>query len=144
MKTKKTKNVDDFYLRWMRLSDVDRIVEICPNTSLEIIEKFLSKPKNICSVICAQEKVVGFILYGITKSNISLHYLAVDECFKRKKIASNMIENIISKLNKNRNYIKAKVSEYNLPMQLLLKTMGFSVVKILKKECDFYLFNYSK
>jgi len=140
----KTKKINEFHLRWMRLNDAERILEICPSTSLEIIEKFLSKPNNICSVICSEDKVIGFMIYGITKYNIFLHHLAVDPSLKRKKIASKMLENIISKLNKNRKHIKTKVSEYNLPMQLFLKAIGFNFVKILKKDCDFYLFEYCK
>lgn len=131
-------------LRWMQPEDVDQVVNFCSDLSADFINDFLCLPSSVCSVVSAEDKVVGFVFYRIKKFKIIISYIAVDKDFRRQKIASELLDNIIAKLNKRRKKITAEISEYNLHAQLLFKKMGFKVCEIHRNNAhaDTYVFQY--
>jgi ribosomal-protein-alanine N-acetyltransferase len=130
-------------LRWMRSDDMDQVAKIS-DTSKRFIKDFLRRSKSICSVMVLEEQIVGIIFYEIGRRNIKICHIAVDPSFRKTKIATQLVNNVILKLNKFRNSIVAEVSEHNLSAQLFFKKMGFRAVKITRFDTggDTYSFKY--
>lgn len=132
-------------LRWMQPEDVDQVVNFCCDLSTEFIDQFLCLPNSVCNVILIDNKVVGFVFYQIKKFKIIVSYIAVEKKFRRKKLASELLNNVILKLNKRRKKIIAEISEYNLHAQLLFKKLGFKACEISRRsDEDYYVFKYLK
>lgn len=129
-------------VRWMKLDDMEQVAKIS-SMSKGYIKKFLREPKSICVVVVLEEKVVGIVFYEIRKQNINIKHIAVDEDFRKIKIATKLVNNLIFKLNSTRNTITAEVPEHNLCAQLFFRQMGFKAIDIIKNsEGDTYKFKY--
>jgi ribosomal-protein-alanine N-acetyltransferase len=129
-------------IRWMKPEDINQVVDFCSVSKLSI-KKFINKPNGICIVSTLEERVVGFVFYEIKKQAVKLHCISVHPDFRRDKLGSEMILDIILKSKKSNKKILAKVSEYNLPAQLFFKNLGFEAKKVMRDaEGDIYCFEY--
>ncbi len=129
-------------IRWMKRSDIDEVQnirEIC-GVSTDLI-KHLSSPSFILKVATTEEdEVSGYIRYKNCRDSVKIMELAVEPKFRRKGIAFDLISSLISKVDFSRKSIKIMVPEEMLPMQCLLKKLGFQAVGINNKRGTKYYF----
>ena len=84
-----------------------------------------------------EDRVVGFMIYELNKTQIQvLNFATAADCF-RKGVGAQMLSKLIRKLSaKRRTEITVKICETNLPAQLFFRDAGFRVVSILRDEYD--------
>jgi ribosomal-protein-alanine N-acetyltransferase len=83
-----------------------------------------------------EDRVVGYMIYGLHKNRIHLLNLAVAASYRRMGIASQMIAKLLGKLSPQRRHkIVAEVRETNLAAQLFLKECGFVATGVIH---DYY------
>ncbi len=76
----------------------------------------------------------GFICYSNLYDHMDLNYIWVDESFRRKGIASNLVQKMLLEARKNQiGKVVLEVSESNENAILLYKKMGFQIVSRRKK-----------
>lgn len=80
-------------------------------------------------------RVIGYIVFRVSPEHqkpatVTLLNLAVAPYWRRRGIASGMVEHLCHKLSEGR--IRAVVPEANLPVQLFLRSMGFKAVQVLR------------
>lgn len=78
-----------------------------------------------------QEKILGFIDYSVMYERAELNYIAVLEDYKRKHIASNLMEYMLKNLEDIEN-ISLEVNVNNEVAIKLYKKYGFEVVATRK------------
>ncbi|MDA7950664.1 MAG: ribosomal protein S18-alanine N-acetyltransferase [Pirellulaceae bacterium] len=84
-----------------------------------------------------EDKVVGYMIYELHKRRVHLLNFAVDEGFRRKGIATQMIGKLVKKLsNHRRTRIVVEVRETNLRAQLFFRKSGFRAIDILQGTYD--------
>ena len=79
------------------------------------------------------DQVVGFILATDLQETCDILSVVVDPNYRRMKIASNLIDYLISDLDENLKLITLEVSTKNTPALKLYDKFGFEVVNIRKK-----------
>ncbi len=79
------------------------------------------------------DQVVGFILATDLQETCDILSVVVDPNYRRMKIASNLIDYLISDLDENLKLITLEVSTKNTPALKLYDQFGFEVVNIRKK-----------
>ena len=85
-------------------------------------------------VYLVNEHVVGYIFGFIIIDEYHLNNLAVHPNFLRRKIATKLIQYIISRLiSKNINVIFLEVSSNNIPAQQCYQSLGFIPVGVRKE-----------
>jgi ribosomal protein S18 acetylase RimI-like enzyme len=97
----------------------------------------------VCYVVEHEGCIVAYAIIQYYKDHIELCNLAVDSHYRRRKIASLIINMLkIKAYLENKEYIAAYVSEYNLGAQLFLssKGNGFLAEEVLR---DFYCDGHS-
>lgn len=83
-----------------------------------------------------KDEIVGFMLYELHKNRLHLLNLAVSAQCRRQRVATAMIDKLVSKLSwERRNRIMLEVRETNLTAQLFFKSAGFRAIRVLR---DFY------
>lgn len=124
----------DFNIRWMKRTERDKVNDMCmmadPSIPQDFLEGHLENSRVVCAVAEFNEEIVGLILYEMNPSNIKVAFLAVDLDFRRNKVATALVERLISKLGGRRKKIYLSVSEYNLDVQLFLRSLGFKATKV--------------
>ncbi len=84
-----------------------------------------------------EERVVGFMVYELTRKTIHVVNFAVHPEFRRRGVGSQMVAKLISKLSElRRTRVKLEVRETNLPAQLLFRYNGFRAVSVLRRYYD--------
>jgi ribosomal-protein-alanine N-acetyltransferase len=80
-----------------------------------------------------QERIVGFMIYELLKSQLHVLNFAVAPWARRNGIGSQMIEKLVHKLTQQRrNEIRLEVREGNLPAQLFFRSQGFAATNVLR------------
>ncbi len=79
------------------------------------------------------DQVVGFILATDLQETCDILSVVVDPNYRRMKIASNLIDYLISDLDENLKLITLEVSTKNTPALKLYDKFGFEVVNVRKK-----------
>ena len=79
------------------------------------------------------DQVVGFILATDLQETCDILSVVVDPNYRRMKIASNLIDYLISVLDENLKLITLEVSTKSTPALKLYDQFGFEVVNIRKK-----------
>ena len=79
------------------------------------------------------DQVVGFILATDLQETCDILSVVVDSNYRRMKIASNLIDYLISDLDENLKLITLEVSTKNTPALKLYDQFGFEVVNVRKK-----------
>lgn len=142
------------HVRWMLIkSDIKDIVEIerlsysTPWTA-EDFSHCLNRHNFVGVVAEINHRVVGFLICEMHKKTIRLVNLAVHPKFKRKGVASQLVDDMVQKLSSGRyERIMAEIRETNLPAQLFFRSKNFraySIEKGLFEDTgeDGYIFEY--
>lgn len=136
------------HIRWMIRRDMPEIeqIEIGVENPIPIfeIEQFCQSRYCIGMVAELGEKVVGFVLYELHKSHLQISRIAVHPEYRRLGIASAIIGKLKSQLSiERRRKLEITVCEYDLYLQLFLRSQSFLCVEVVRCECaDDLLFAY--
>ena len=132
------KKVLEITVRWMCRKDMKDVLRIERESFDEHAwseEQFMACLQNrncIGMVAEYQGKVVGFMIFETQKTKILLRTVATLSKFRRKGVASQMIDKLKKRLGRQRcNQIMLEVRETNLPAQLFLRSLGFRATDIL-------------
>lgn len=81
-----------------------------------------------------ESRIVGFIIYDIIYEKVEIEYIFVEKEYRNKKIATLLLQKMISSLEKGINYeITLEVRESNIKAINLYKKNGFVKVATRKK-----------
>lgn len=142
------------HVRWMIRLDMPIVLEIeqrsfaRPWSEEDFIRAL--RQRN-CISMCAEDasqNVVGFIIYELHQSRITILNMAVHPDCRRISVGRTMIEKLVSKLAYQRRcMIDAVVWERNLDALLFFKSQGFRSIKTLRNhfennDDDAYLMRY--
>ena len=129
------------HIRWMIRRDMPEVLDI-ENISFEfpwIEDDFIRclRQRNCIGMVAEfDEQVVGFMIYELHKSRLHILNFAVAADFRRRGVAQQMVDKLISKLSpQRRTRIMLEVRETNLAAQLFFRARGFRAVSVLR---DFY------
>lgn len=129
-------------IRSVSNNDFKRIIDI-ERSSFEYpwlysdFHSVLREDGSCCYVVEYNGLIIGYAVIQNYDDCIELYNIAVDEDHRKQKIASLLINMLISVLRiENKKYIFLYVSEYNLAAQLFLREMKFEAKKVLR---DFYM-----
>lgn len=163
--------IDNVKIRWCVNKDIEEVLKIENEAGEHHWNEF--KLKNILNgkstiglVATVMEyvdkyvynRIVGFMIYELTDTEIIIKTLSVDAPFRRKGIGSKFINWVENKLDnkRNRNKISFTVRDSNLPCHLFLKNLKFKANKVIKNHYkskllpnefyyeDGYIFVYDK
>ncbi|GBD35261.1 Ribosomal-protein-alanine acetyltransferase [bacterium HR36] len=126
-------------IRWMIKRDMPEVLAIeqasfdTPWTE----EDFLSalRQRNCIGMVAeTHDRIVGFIIYELHKTQMVVLNLAVHPELRRRGIGRQLVERLINKLTQQRrDKISLEVRERNLPAQLFFKALGFQAVRVLRE-----------
>lgn len=129
-------------IRWMIRRDMEEVLLI-ERRSFEYFwteEDFLSclRQRNAIGMVAEHnQKIVGFMVYELLKSQLHLLNFAVDPQFRRAGVGKAMVSKMVAKLSQQkRSEIRAEVRETNLSAQLFFRSCGFSSTKVLRGYYD--------
>jgi ribosomal-protein-alanine N-acetyltransferase len=136
-------------IRWFIKRDMPKVLKIQENFEFSWEEEdfieALVQTNCIGMVAEANNKIVGFIIYELYKTNFYIVNLAVKENLRRQKIGSQLIGLLQDRLNPlRRTFIDTNVRENYLPAQLFFKNLGFkaSLIRDYYENEDSYYFRY--
>ena len=137
------------HIRWMIRRDMDQVLAIeeevflnewaCPWTKEEFIR--CSRQRNCIGMVAEgigefEDKVLGYMMYELERNGLYIINLAVAAAVQRRKIGSQLIAKLRSKLSAERRCkIELNVCEANLAAQQFLSHEGFIASGI---DYDFY------
>lgn len=131
------------HVRWMICRDMPSVAAIDEHGLRWDEETFfwhLRQRHTIGMVAEWREQVIGQVIYELHKNRLHIVNFGVDPEYRRRTVASQMIEKLRSKLSTQRqNRITLCVPETALGMQLFLKRCGFRAVGIDEDEYRFVL-----
>lgn len=84
------------------------------------------------------ERVVGFMVYGLERTRLDLLNFAVAARYRNQGVGRQMLDKIKNKLSADRRTrIIANIAERNIDAQLFFRACGFRAVKVIRDEyCD--------
>ncbi len=141
------------HIRWMIRRDMPEVLAIearsfeFPWLEDDFI-RCLSQRNCIGMVAEYDDRVVGFMIYELTKTRIRVLNFAVAAAYRRQGVGSQMIAKLAGKLStQRRTRITLEVRETNLAAQLFFRANGFRAVSVLRNFYDdtpedAYLFQY--
>jgi ribosomal-protein-alanine N-acetyltransferase len=128
----------DVQIRWMIRRDMPEVLEI-ERQSFEFSwteEDFLCclRQRNCIGMVAeSQERIVGFMIYELLKSQLHVLNFAVAPWARRQSVGSQMIERLVNKLTQQRRQeITLEVRETNLAAQLFFKQQGLAANSVLR------------
>lgn len=102
------------------------------------VEEFLAvlRERNCIGQIAeVDQRIVGYMIYGLCKSYIDVFNFAVDPSWRFQGIGKAMIRRLLTKLSiQRRHYLLFRVRETNLAMQLFLRSNGF-LCESIRHDC---------
>lgn len=143
----------DIQIRWMIRRDLTEVLEI-ERSSFERAwteDDFLAclRQRNCIGMVAEyHDKIVGFMIYELLKSQLHLLNFAVDPVCRRQRIGTQMVEKLIHKLGQQRRQeITTEVRERNLPAQIFFRSQGMLAYQVLKNyyvdsDEDAYVMKY--
>lgn len=143
-------------IRWMIRADMPQVVPISTESfdepwSHEDFVSYLRIQSVIGMVATSRETgdVLGYMVYQLCDNRISLWRVAVKPDYRRRGIGRQMIDKLISKLQRHkRSKLTHLVPESNLQAQLFLKALGLRYRKTVRHrnmepdEDSLYLMSY--
>lgn len=114
-----------YHVRWMIRRDLPEIIEMDNVTESEMLAWL--RQRNVIGMVAEIDNtIVGYYIYELHKTNVTVLKLFVKKENRRGKVGTALIDKLFSKLSNNRrNFIRIKIDEYNLSAQLFLKACGF-------------------
>lgn len=155
-KTPKTEKIQDKHLqiRWMIRRDMPEVLgieqESYENSLCE--DDFLRclRQRNCIGMVTeVDQKVLGFMIYELYKSKLSIINFAVHPDYRRQGIGTAMVDKLKDKLPlQRRTAIDLEIREKNLEAQLFFKSQDFRAVSIIREYFpdineDAYIMRYS-
>ena len=143
----------DVQIRWLIRRDMPEIMDIerqCfehPWTE-EVFVDCLRQRNIIGRVAELEERIVGFMIYELLKSQLHVLNFAVAPWSRRQGVASQMVEKLVNKLSQqHRQEVCLEVRETNLAAQLFFRSQGLLSHGILRghyedTEEDAYVMRY--
>jgi [ribosomal protein S18]-alanine N-acetyltransferase len=132
---------DDLHIRWMIRSDMKRVIAIenwCfphPWTEADFIHCL--RQRNCIGMVVEQcDEIVGYMIYELHKSRISILTMAVDPKHQRTGIGTAMIAKLRGKLSDRRHSLEYKVSEWNDAGIYFLRDCGFFANSVIRDYFD--------
>ena len=129
------------HIRWMIRRDMPEVLDI-ENRSFEFPwseEDFIRclRQRNCIGMVAEyDERVVGLMIYELHKNRLHILNFAVRPEFRRRGVATAMVNKLIGKLSQQRrNRILLEIRETNLDAQLFFRDSGFRAISVLR---DFY------
>lgn len=137
-----TKAACEIEFRWLIRADLPEVLDI-EQQSFDFSwtqEDFLSclRQRNCIGMVAEhQERIVGFMVYELLKSQLHVLKFAVAPWFLRRGAGRRMVEKLKGKLAQQlRESILLEVRESNLAGQLFFQRMGFRAVDVLREHFD--------
>lgn len=141
------------HIRWMIRRDMPEILAIEQESfefpwSEDDFIRCLRQRNCIGMVAEHDDRVVGFMIYELTKNRIQVLNFATAAEYRRRGVGTQMIAKLIGKLSaQRRTRVTLEVRETNLPAQLFFRTNGFRAVSVLRSFYedtpeDAYLMQY--
>lgn len=128
----------DVQIRWMIRRDMAEVLEI-ERQSFEFAwteEDFLCclRQRNCIGMVAErQERIVGFMIYELLKSQLHVLNFAVAPWSRRLGVGGQMVEKLVNKLSQQRRQeIALEVRETNLAAQLFFKQQGLSACNVIR------------
>lgn len=128
----------DVQIRWMIRRDMAEVLEI-ERQSFEFAwteEDFLCclRQRNCIGMVAeSQNRIVGFMIYELLKSQLHVLNFAVAEWTRRQGVGQQMVEKLAGKLaQQRRQEIRLEIREGNLPAQLFFRSQGFCATNVLR------------
>jgi [ribosomal protein S18]-alanine N-acetyltransferase len=129
-------------LRWMSPNDMPEVMTIeraCfefPWSEIEFLHS-LQIQSTVCVVAELDGRVVGFMVYELSRKQIQLLNFATAPAYRRRGVGAKMAARLLGKLAiKDRTRISLEVRETNLTAQLFFRSLGFLATKILHNYYD--------
>ncbi len=129
-------------IRWLirrDMSDVLRIEQDCFEFAWSE-DDFLGclRQRNCIGMVAeCDQHIVGFMIYELHKSRLSVLNFAVSPECRRLGVGTQMVQKLVDKLSQQRrNEILLEVRETNLGAQLFFRQHGFRAVNILRGHYD--------
>lgn len=125
-------------LQWMVRSEIPQVlaIENCTNPVPWTEQQFLDqlRERNAIGMTAHDEdRVVGFMIYGLHAKRITLIKFAVDPFAQRLGVGTVMLDKLRGKLQPQRRpRLEIDVPESSLGMQLLLKANGVNCVNVMR------------
>ena len=136
-----TKQPIRVHIRWMIRRDMPEVLAI-EDESFEfpwLEEDFIRclRQRNCIGMVAEHDdRVVGFMVYDMTKPRIQILNFAVAREYRRCGVGAQMVAKLAAKLSaQHRTRIVVEVRETNLAAQLFFRAQGFRAVSVLR---DFY------
>ena len=128
----------DVQIRWMIRRDMPEVLDI-ERQSFEFAwseEDFLCclRQRNCIGMVAErQERIVGFMIYELLKSQLHVLNFGVAPWSRRQGVGSQMVEKLVNKLSQQRRQeIALEVRETNLAAQLFFKQQGLAASSVLR------------
>ncbi len=125
-------------IRWMIRRDLTEVLEI-ERGSFERAwteDDFLAclRQRNCIGMVAERnDKIVGFMIYELLKSQLHLLNFAVEPTVRRQRVGTQLVEKLIHKLGQqHRQEITTEVRERNLGAQVFFRNQGMLAYQILK------------
>jgi ribosomal-protein-alanine N-acetyltransferase len=125
-------------IRWMIRRDMPEVLDI-EQQSFEFAwteEDFLCclRQRNCIGMVAEhQERIVGFMIYELLKSQLHVLNFAVAPWSRRAGVGGQMVDKLIHKLTQQRrDEIRLEVRETNLAAQLFFRGHGFQATNVLR------------
>ena len=144
------KSCNQRHIRWLIRRDIPQILaieRICffePWTEEDFVNNL--RQRNIIGmVIELGEEIVGYFIYQLGRTNLTILNMAVDPNHQRAGHGTAAIEKLKTKLHSHRYLLHSIVRETNLSCQLFLRANDFKAVKVLRDYYpreDAYLLEY--
>ena len=106
------------------------------------LDQLLKDPYTKLYVYEENEKIVGFLMYTELEETIDVSNIYVKEEHRHKKIASNLLDTMISTMKDTIKLITLEVRKDNEPAISLYQKFGFEIMHIREKyykDMDAYL-----
>ncbi len=125
-------------IRYAQLKDIQRINELGETlhnnfTKLFRVNEIINEEISKVLVYVDDDKVIGFLIATCLYETVDILSIVVDQEERQKKVASNLIDYLISEFDDNVETITLEVAVNNVPAINLYKKFGFEIVNIRKK-----------
>jgi ribosomal-protein-alanine N-acetyltransferase len=140
-------------IRWMIRVDIREVLRI-EHESFEFSwteQDFLAclRQRHCIGMVAEHDnRIVGFMIYELSKTRLHILNFAVAQAFRRSGVGTQMVEKLVNKLSQQgRQEIVLEVRETNLRAQRFYAAMGFRANRVLRQHYvdsaeDAYLMSY--